>query len=711
MYINNDESDGNVLRLLEALRELSPGEWVSARRVAKRMAGTEEYADLVTAYAQLPEAHGLVAVTANGAMLRLTEKGLLLITQQATWTQIGTRVDSQMEQIAQAVTDYASRLKRLWLEVSQVTTVARADKRYVHAVDAMLQDEIVATDTPVTLHRQDASMIRGRVVGQEPDGGRLYIAFDYQVTQADMPARLSIDRAFLLHNLASSLRQLKALPPLAEPLLSVSGRGFSVADVDSLAVADQLALLQPPWTKLLWGPPGAGKTYAIGRLILRLLQQNPEARILLVAPANIAVDGAVEKLLLHLEAGSLTHWIPERRIMRYGYPRKASVLEREELLGPEGQEQITEEIRLISARIRKAEKDRASEEVLSVMRAELLGAQESLRRVVTEHLGRCKVVATTTTMAYLNSSPISELEWDTVIIDEVTMVPPAVCVYLSSLAKERFLLGGDPRQLGPVYQLGGAAPGADFEWMGRDIFDRAGISQGNGAARTIVTQDARLARIISQRRCTEQIWRQVEHLYPKVVNLENEASNAALRNLPAAPGEGVVVLDTSKYADVAVCQQRNRSWLNEFTATLAVQIATHIISEAESRTVSIAIITPYRAQVRSLRQLLKQHASAEPTHREMIEAGTIHQFQGSEADVVIFDMVDGPGRGVLGALLRGDAGVRLVTVAVTRARGKCILIANRKWCRNTMIREENALLWDIVVGDNPTVHVLELPRI
>jgi hypothetical protein len=65
--------------------------------------------------------------------------------------------------------------------------------------------------------------------------------------------------------------------------------------------------------------------------------------------------------------------------------------------------------------------------------------------------------------------------------------------------------------------------------------------------------------------------------------------------------------------------------------------------------------------------------------------------------MVIFDVVDGEGRRDLGALLRDDTGLRLVTVAITRARGKVVIIADRSWFKRTANREQNPLLWDLVV--------------
>jgi len=69
----------------------------------------------------------------------------------------------------------------------------------------------------------------------------------------------------------------------------------------------------------------------------------------------------------------------------------------------------------------------------------------------------------------------------------------------------------------------------------------------------------------------------------------------------------------------------------------------------------------------------------------------------SEADIVIFDMVDGPPRARPGMLFRDDTGMRLVNVAVTRARGKLIFIAHKDWVHES---EPNQLgvLWNIFSG-------------
>jgi hypothetical protein len=191
-------------------------------------------------------------------------------------------------------------------------------------------------------------------------------------------------------------------------------------------------------------------------------------------------------------------------------------------------------------------------------------------------------------------------------------------------------------------------------------------------------------------------------LYPEVANLVEEKNIGSIRDLHPLSGQSIVLVDISQLGNLVECEKKYSSWQNVASAILALGIVGIVKAEAKVSDLSIALISPYRAQVKLLRQRLKERQQDNPQFFNQVEVGTIHQFQGSEADIVIFDMVDGEGRTKLGPLLRGDTGIRLVTVAITRARGKCIIIANREWCQSRMKRADNSLLWDLIVGAQST---------
>lgn len=78
---------------------------------------------------------------------------------------------------------------------------------------------------------------------------------------------------------------------------------------------------------------------------------------------------------------------------------------------------------------------------------------------------------------------------------------------------------------------------------------------------------------------------------------------------------------------------------------------------------------------------------------------------------MIFDLVDGPGGNNPGPLLLEDTGQRLVNVAITRARGKVIVIANRDWWSKMNLDRRNSLLIPVVRRVVPTAEIpAQLPH-
>ncbi|WP_026664936.1 AAA domain-containing protein [Butyrivibrio sp. FC2001] len=81
---------------------------------------------------------------------------------------------------------------------------------------------------------------------------------------------------------------------------------------------------------------------------------------------------------------------------------------------------------------------------------------------------------------------------------------------------------------------------------------------------------------------------------------------------------------------------------------------------------------------RQLQPIAQDHRESDITD---IACSTVHQFQGSERDVIIFDAVESYPSTKAGYLMSKDMDsvTRLVNVAVTRARGKLVVVANTKF--------------------------------
>ena len=85
---------------------------------------------------------------------------------------------------------------------------------------------------------------------------------------------------------------------------------------------------------------------------------------------------------------------------------------------------------------------------------------------------------------------------------------------------------------------------------------------------------------------------------------------------------------------------------------------------------SVAIISPYKGQIRILKELFE--ASALLPHAAQISINTIDSFQGQERDVVYISMTRSNPDGVIGFL----SDIRRMNVAMTRARKKLVIIGD-----------------------------------
>lgn len=99
------------------------------------------------------------------------------------------------------------------------------------------------------------------------------------------------------------------------------------------------------------------------------------------------------------------------------------------------------------------------------------------------------------------------------------------------------------------------------------------------------------------------------------------------------------------------------------------------------------IVAPYKPHVARINQLveLEYHNRGFKENLNFIRAGTIHSFQGSEADIVIFDLViDEPHWKA--NLFMTDKEVnedlrKMFNVAVTRAKFKLYIVGNFAYCQ------------------------------
>jgi AAA domain/PLD-like domain len=238
---------------------------------------------------------------------------------------------------------------------------------------------------------------------------------------------------------------------------------------------------------------------------------------------------------------------------------------------------------------------------------------------------------------------------------------------------------GDPQQLAPIVQ---AKTNEAKEWLGRDLFTMRGITLSSTNADSVMLNEQarmhpRIADIVRQ-----HVYKGRLNHSPRVMNIERFQSYSAVQPLPGKP---ILLCDTGDAFPIATAPG-GKSRINAYHALCSIELARQALSTLPERPVKkgefrIGLITPYRKQAQLLQQLVKDAGLT-----DVVRAGTVHRFQGLEAEVIIFDTVESTGLlpSTLTAGSWGSAAMRLTNVAMTRAQYKLIIVANYQYLQQKL---------------------------
>ena len=119
------------------------------------------------------------------------------------------------------------------------------------------------------------------------------------------------------------------------------------------------------------------------------------------------------------------------------------------------------------------------------------------------------------------------------------------------------------------------------------------------------------------------------------------------------------------------------SRLNPVEAWIVLDLLKVLLDYEQETYRRIGVVTAYRAQAGHLRQLLKSHGLEK---EKRVQVGTVHAFQGGEAEAIIWNLVDSRNlvlpdgsanpkrKGKPGRLFRDITGERLLNVAISRSK-------------------------------------------
>jgi len=318
---------------------------------------------------------------------------------------------------------------------------------------------------------------------------------------------------------------------------------------------------------------------------------------------------------------------------------------------------------------------------LSNLDGSLAKLQERSRELEQEIAGVAKILMSEASVIFCTLTKIyvgKDLErqtFDAVIVDEISMALPPLILLAAARATSRVILVGDFLQLPPIVRSDSEI---SSNRLRQDVFHLAGIAVDNHA-----TRDCRvLARLGTQRRMLPEIAEVARHLVydSEIVDHDSVFDRECPSWLRFLPDGALVVIDSADLHCWSGKQPGSLSRFNFYSANLAVELAAMaavaLPRPAAGEPPPIGIVTPYAAQ----RRLLRRHVTAMDLD-PWVAAGTVHTFQGNEADFIIFDSVlDEPYYSARLCDPRNYSDVlRELNVAVTRARFKFVFVGSSEW--------------------------------
>lgn len=411
---------------------------------------------------------------------------------------------------------------------------------------------------------------------------------------------------------------------------------------------------------ILHGPPGTGKTTTLVEAINETLRR--ESQVLVCAQSNMAVDWISEKLVdrgIHvLRIGN-----PSRvndKMLSFTYERRFEDHPDYPTLWA-----LRKSIRQIQS-LKKKTSDQWHQK-LDRLKAR---ATELEIRIHNDLINSAHVIASTLTGSA--SRQLSGMKFSTVFIDEAAQALEAAS-WIPIRRAGRVILAGDHCQLPPTvksYQ-------AMRQGLGRSLMER------------LVENHPESVMLLSiQYRMNEDIMRfSSDKFYSGRMEAAPEAKFRSILDLDTAVewhDTSEIVLKNEKedssdepsllFHEALSGHSHGRINKDEAKYTLLI-LQNYIERIGKQRfleeRLDIGLISPYRAQTRYLRHLIKKNPFFKP-FRDSITVNTVDGFQGQERDIIVISLVRSNEEGNIGFL----RDLRRMNVAMTRARMKLIIIGD-----------------------------------
>ena len=448
------------------------------------------------------------------------------------------------------------------------------------------------------------------------------------------------------------------LAALRDVLLGMQAPAFHPLEVASLIDANlnpsqQEAVcfaLSAEDVAIIHGPPGTGKTTTLVEIIRQIVRKGQS--VLAVAPSNLAVDNLLERLLAAgekaIRLGNPARVLPELRahtldglIENHPDMRLVRKLTREAY-----------DLRAQAARYTRARPEPGARQALRSEARQMLADARKIEGQMVDRLIRSAPIVCATATG-LDGRLLAGRTFDWCVMDEASQGTEPIA-WIPLQYADRLILAGDPFQLPPTILSAEAIAGG----LAVSLMERLMGSPGPSLARRLEVQ-YRMHQNIMAFSSAE--------FYEGSLVAHPSVSGHLLRDLPGITANELTetpldFIDTAGASYDETVEPEGDSRFNQMEAELVIKKVQALL-DAGLDPAALAVISPYSAQVRLLREKLRQTD---------IEIDSVDGFQGREKEAIILSLVRSNPDGEIGFL----EDIRRTNVALTRARRKLIVIGD-----------------------------------